>query len=103
MTEQKRFFNIYLASNPTIEADDHFHAATQWFNFHSAIGMLMIQEMDGPNKIGDPINIGNIFKDHDEEIMRAVEMALKEPSVGTIQIIKDLLLEAKLDRGNGSF
>jgi hypothetical protein len=98
-----RYFNIRMPTTPTVEAKDHFDASMKFFNFHKGIGMIIIQEMNGSEKIGNPLNIRNTFQDHDEEIMKAVinaqRLAYECPRemLDVVDKIKELLLEAKLD------
>lgn len=66
--DDKRFFNLSMNSI-TIEAKDHFDASMQFFNLHEGIGLLLIQEMKGADKIGDLVNIRNTMKEHDDDII----------------------------------
>ncbi len=62
----KRYFNISMVPYTT-EAKNEFDAATNFFNIQENMGLLLVQEMHGSEKIGPLTNVRTIFTKHDDE------------------------------------
>lgn len=96
-----RSFNISMQPF-TIDAKDHFDASMQFFNFQKGIGMLLIQEMKGAEKIGDAVNIRNTFEDHDKQILGKLDSIINSVEnkelKESLNDLKKTIIEAEINK-----